>query len=333
MRHDFDIRKDMPVVTVITLTYNHAPYIRQCLDSILAQETNFPVQMIVHDDASTDGTVEIVREYAEKYPNVIVPILQKENQYSKGNGLAEFILPLVKGKYRASCEGDDYWIDPLKLKKQVRIMEEHPDTTLCGAVARIEAQGPLDGRLIKPKIMKDVYALRDVFSGTMFHTSTYLVRTDIRYPAGYTNVSYGDFFTRFVCALQGKLRCLPDIVSVYRFHGKGVYSGASSRQIADNQITLYTEVGKLLDDKQAKLIKRPLLLAKAQRCCALIEEGDRNSAIGIFRAIAFPLIFVSMLMFIILVLMIFLPALYRLARKMCRMALRREPHEDTGSNS
>ena len=84
------------------------------------QKTTFPIEIIIHDDASTDGTAKIVKEYADKYPDLIVPILQTENQYSQGIKPSQnFVFPRARGKYIAFCEGDDYWTDPYKLQKQV----------------------------------------------------------------------------------------------------------------------------------------------------------------------------------------------------------------------
>ena len=121
--------EDEPVmVSIRCITYNHAPYIRQCLDGFVMQKTNFRFQAVVHDDASTDGTTEIVREYAEKYPDIIIPMYEEENRWSKHDGtLLTCMLPLMTGKYWAECEGDDYWIDPYKLQKQVDFLETHPD--------------------------------------------------------------------------------------------------------------------------------------------------------------------------------------------------------------
>lgn len=114
--------KQAPVVSIISLTYNHAPYIRECMDGFLMQQTDFPYEVIIHDDASTDGTTDIVKEYVTKYPDIIKPILQTENQYSKHhdfNRIIQTCFEKCQGKYIAFCEGDDYWIDPLKLQKQV----------------------------------------------------------------------------------------------------------------------------------------------------------------------------------------------------------------------
>ena len=122
------------VVSIRCLTYNHAPYIRQCLDGFVMQKTNFRFEAIVHDDASTDGTQDIIREYEKKYPDIIKPIYEKENQYSKHDGSLGRIMNSAmspSSKYIAVCEGDDFWTDPYKLQKQVDYLETHPE---CGLV-------------------------------------------------------------------------------------------------------------------------------------------------------------------------------------------------------
>lgn len=116
------------VVTIHCLVFNHEPYLRQCLDGFVMQETNFKFEAIVHDDCSTDGSVTIINEYAEKYPSIIKPIIEKENQYSKNDGSLKRILnENTRGKYIAICEGDDYWTDPRKLQRQVDFLESHSD--------------------------------------------------------------------------------------------------------------------------------------------------------------------------------------------------------------
>lgn len=121
--------QDEPLmVTIRCITYNHEPYIRQCLDGFVMQKTNFRFEAIVHDDASTDGTATVIREYAEKYPDIIKPIYETENQYSKHDGSLRRIMDAhMHGKYIAMCEGDDYWTDPLKLQKQVDFLEMNPE--------------------------------------------------------------------------------------------------------------------------------------------------------------------------------------------------------------
>lgn len=119
-------------VSVICLTYNHEKYIRDALEGFVKQKTNFQFEVIIHDDASTDDTPNIIKEYEKKYPLIIKPIYQKENQYGKGiNVFEEFLLPKACGKYMALCEGDDFWIDENKLQKQYDVMENNINCGIC----------------------------------------------------------------------------------------------------------------------------------------------------------------------------------------------------------
>ncbi len=119
-------------VSILCLAFNHENYISDAIDGFLQQKTSFPIEIIINEDCSTDRTAEIIRQYAQKYPDVIKPIYHKENAYSQGINInAEYMLPLASGKYIALCDGDDYWIDPLKLQKQYDAMESNPSCQMC----------------------------------------------------------------------------------------------------------------------------------------------------------------------------------------------------------
>lgn len=119
-------------VSVICLTYNHQKYIRQCLESLVNQETDFNYEIIVHDDASTDNTADIVREFEKQYPEKMITIYQTENQYSKNVKITRnYIFPIVRGKYIAYCEGDDFWTDNHKLQIQFDAMEKNNKLRFC----------------------------------------------------------------------------------------------------------------------------------------------------------------------------------------------------------
>lgn len=121
------------LVSIFCVTYNHRPYIQQCLDSLLEQKTDFPFEVIIHDDASTDGTAEIIREYELRFPHIVVPILQKENQYSKGNHaiIASFMMCRARGEYICICEGDDYWCDLERLQRQTYFLKNNIKYGMC----------------------------------------------------------------------------------------------------------------------------------------------------------------------------------------------------------
>ncbi|HJV31902.1 MAG TPA: glycosyltransferase, partial [Bacillales bacterium] len=117
-----------PLVSICCLSYNHESFIRQCLEGFLMQKTDFPFEVLIHDDASTDKTADIIREYESENPDIIKPLYETENQWSKGRGGSkEFNFPRAKGKYIALCEGDDYWTDPYKLQKQVDFLEANQE--------------------------------------------------------------------------------------------------------------------------------------------------------------------------------------------------------------
>ena len=125
---------DTPLVSICCLTFNHEAFVRQCLDGFLMQKTDFEIEILIHDDASTDNTQSILREYESKYPDKIFPLYETENKYSNGyKGRMDIVFNYARarGKYIASCEGDDYWTDPQKLQKQVDFMESHPEYSVC----------------------------------------------------------------------------------------------------------------------------------------------------------------------------------------------------------
>ena len=125
------MKNDNILVSVVCDVYNHEPYLRQCFDGFVMQRTNFKFEVLVHDDASTDKSAEIIIEYTNKYPDIFKPIIQKENQYSKGVGIWKtYQFPRVKGKYVALCEGDDYWTDPLKMQKLYDVLENSHNVIL-----------------------------------------------------------------------------------------------------------------------------------------------------------------------------------------------------------
>ena len=169
-------------VTVIVLAYNHSQYIRKCIDGVLMQQTCFKFEILIHDDASSDGTADIIREYYELYPTIIKPIFQAENKYSKGIPIgANYLYPIAKGDYIAECEGDDYWIDPFKLQKQVDILDSH--SNLIAVVSNsiiVDNSGSIISTGINnivPGNVQGTYNLHDFFRNVhQYPTATILYR-------------------------------------------------------------------------------------------------------------------------------------------------------------
>ena len=206
-------------VSICCLTFNHENYIRQTLDGFLMQKTSFPFKILIHDDASTDNTVNILREYEKEYPNLFDILVQQKNQrsiYKTGIGI-RFNYPRAKGKYIAVCEGDDYWLDPLKLQKQVDFLENNLDYNLVGHRAKDSYN------VIRGIFEKDSFGFDDVyFRNLRIPTASFVFRNNIEFPDWSMKVYGGDRATIFLNAQKGKLKILPFIGSHYRIHENGV---------------------------------------------------------------------------------------------------------------
>ena len=211
-------------VSVLCATYNHEEYLHQTLDSFLNQKTDFPFEVLVNDDASTDGTGDIIREYAAKYPEIIRPFYQKENLYSRRINLYDMVFfPACRGEYIAVCEGDDYWNDPEKLQLQVNWLDAHPEYSACvhNSIGRFTDQP--DKVLFAQDGDRDI-PFEQVVQGMShaYHTSSILARREfILNPPDYRDVAYHQgYFTDYAVGvrlgLAGKVRFLDRCMSVYR---------------------------------------------------------------------------------------------------------------------
>ncbi len=206
-------------VIVRCMAFNHAETIRQCLDGIVMQKTDFPFVVLVHDDASTDGTAEIIKEYAERYPQLIRPMLEEENLYSKGI-LRETVDRECFGyKYIAICEGDDYWTDPEKLQKQVAFLEAHPDYSMCCTNAVILTdEGEKDWSISATDT--DLHIDNLIKRGGLYIATASIVhRGSIKenYPECCKQCKVGDHPLQIMCGLTGKVRYFSDKMVAYRF--------------------------------------------------------------------------------------------------------------------
>ena len=212
------------LVSIKCTFYNHEPYLRQCLDGFVMQKTNFRFEAIVHDDASTDGSAAIIREYAEKYPDIIKPIYETENQYSKHDGsLRRVMNAACHGKYIAICEGDDYWTDPLKLQKQVDVLESDPNVSMVyTAFKTVDTNGnfmlrPIYERYKKISFSGDVLC-QLINSGNFIMTLTTCIRRDVYENDIIKQSNIGlDYLLFLTAASMGKAVYLPQETGCYRY--------------------------------------------------------------------------------------------------------------------
>ncbi|MRT94809.1 glycosyltransferase [Ancylomarina sp. 16SWW S1-10-2] len=217
---------NMPIVTVACTTYNQEKYIAETIEGFLNQVTNFQIEIIIHDDASTDNTANIVVMFAKRYPKLIFPIFQKENQYSKGiKPWPNFVFPKAKGKYIALCEGDDFWTDPYKLQKQVDFLEANSDYGMVHTNYSVynESKKTLRSNSKKKIISGDVFRSL-IVSGNNIATLTVLARAElikkasmiINAPSLSNKWAMGDYPMWLSIAQQSKIAYLNDNTSVYR---------------------------------------------------------------------------------------------------------------------
>lgn len=220
-------KNETPLVSVYCMTYNQEKTIAQAIEGVVGQHTDFAFELIVHDDASTDGTARIVQEYAERYPAILRPIFQRENQFHNCNLIQTFIHPVSRGKYIAICEGDDFWNDPHKLQKQVDRMESDPSCTLCfHAVRQLDADGTtMDVRPLKTS--GEVPASLVIKRGGLFcPTVSLLFRRDVMdtWPDFRVMADVYDYPAQVLAASMGRVWYLDEIMATYRFASEGSWT-------------------------------------------------------------------------------------------------------------
>lgn len=274
MEHDI-------MVSINCVTYNHEKYIVAAIESFLMQKTNFAFEILIYDDASTDSTAKIIKEYQAKYPDVIKPIYQTENQYSKGVNVTYFNLNRVKGKYIANCEGDDFWVDPHKLQKQVDYMEMHPECTLCTHAAhKISPDNtPLRDSVRLNKGSK-IFTVEDVIGrgGGLFPTNSmlYPARFVQNRPAFCEKALATDYPLTIYLALNGTVYYIDAMMSSYRVNVQGSWTRRMKSSISmrvehyEKRIEMFNLLNEYTDYKYDNLIKKNI---NNYRFIMLFEQG------------------------------------------------------------
>ena len=222
------------MVSVVCVTYNHAAFIREALEGFVAQQAPWRIEVIVHDDASTDGTAEIVREYERRYPGLIRGVYQTENQFSQGVNISRtFLHPLIRGRYVALCEGDDYWTDPHKLEKQVAVLEALPGVDVCAHRALRTKGGKPHGYVAPARRERLIPVERVIRGGGKFvatasllcRREAYLRQTPMR------DILANDYSLQIQCSLRGGMYYLNDCMSVYRTDTPGSWSNLRRHRV------------------------------------------------------------------------------------------------------
>lgn len=222
---------ETPVVSVLMFVYNQAPYLKKAIRSVVGQRGDFPAEVIIHDDASTDGSREIIEHYAEKYPDLIIPILQDVNQMQQGiDFVSRFVSPRVTGKYTAYCEGDDYWTDAGKLALQIDILDRHPEYSgICHNCIVVDAFGNRKKPVSKfyPFRKDFVYTLRELTYEARMpgQTASVMIRSNLlgdmtdeeRKQFRQIRHCVGDRKRTLLMLLKGNVLCMSRTMSAYRY--------------------------------------------------------------------------------------------------------------------
>lgn len=240
--------------------YNHEPYLRDCLEGFVMQKTNFPFKAVVHDDCSTDSSAAIIREYAEKYPDIIEPIYETENLYSKRDGSLGRVMDAAcngRSKYFALCEGDDYWIDPYKLQKQVDYMDNHSECSMvCTKGDILTPSGFLpenETDQYKSDKSKDFFVLdvNDIIikGGAYIYTCSIMYRAGLRedFPEFLRKCLVGDYPLQVFAALKGEVCCINRKMVVYRCGQVGSWTHQNNLQYNKKSVKLWISVIRMLE--------------------------------------------------------------------------------------
>lgn len=253
----------LPLVCTRTMAFNHERYIRKCLDGILMQKTTFPVRVVVHDDASTDGTSKIIREYEERFPSIVKVVYQKENTYSKPDKYLrrKALRDLMVGKYIAPCEGDDYWTDPLKLQKQISYLENNPSFSGSFHAVTMEYQNRNKKKVIRHRGKSEIdlgYYLRNKI---FIATNSMVYRSDVveNIPDWAMNRFAFDFILKYLILIKGNFKYIDENMSTYRKGVPGSWSMLSltqeriDKEFLD-QITVLQKINELSEYKHNKAV-------------------------------------------------------------------------------
>ena len=216
---------NIPLVSICCVTYNHEKYIRQCLEGFVIQQTSFPFEILVHEDASTDNTASIVKEFESEYPHLFRCVYQSENQFLKQNTLTNILLPMSKGKYIALCEGDDYWTAPNKLQAQVDFLEANPDYSICFHKIQILKNNEIIDDYIT-KVPAEITDQTDLSNSNFIHTVSVVYRNIIKeMPVWFSRAMPGDYPLWLMLTVNNyKIKYLPVSMAVYRIHATGIWS-------------------------------------------------------------------------------------------------------------
>lgn len=239
------------LVSICCIAYNHEYYINKTIEGFLMQITNFRYEILIHDDASTDSTQKIIHAYKNQFPDTIKPIYQTENQFSRGVNALHIVSERAVGKYIAICEGDDYWVDPYKLQKQVDYMEVHPECSMCvHAAHQVDTRGNKLPFPVRPKHENSFFTVEEVIEGGggLFATNSILYRREHgnHMPEFYQMAPVQDYPLAITMAIKGKVYYLDEFMSAYRVGAVGSWTTQLFSDI-EKKKAHFDQISRMLD--------------------------------------------------------------------------------------
>ena len=267
-----------PKVSVSMITYNHEAYIAQAIESVLMQQCDFPFELVIGEDCSTDRTREIVRDYQEKYPDKIRLLLPETNLGMNRNFVQT--MQACHGTYIALLEGDDYWTSPEKLQKQVDYMDGHPESVACFHDAQIVNNIDNSSHLYSVVIIKSIYTLRDLLKSNPIPTCAIMFRNGLikSFPDWYYDLKMGDWPLHVMHAQYGNLAYINEVMAVYRMHSGGVWSQQTYVIQSQLIVAMLKKLESFLEPEYTPAIKSTVSIMNTEIFCASAASGQTSEA-------------------------------------------------------
>lgn len=281
------LRDAEPKVSVALITYGHEAFIAEAIDGVLMQDVDFPIELVIGEDCSPDGTREIILRYVERYPGLIR--LSEYEQNIGPNANFRTNLERCRGTYVALLDGDDYWKTEDKLSRQVALMDAHPDLSLCfHSAMAVYDDGSRPSKVVSPRGRRPVYRLADLCVWMGINNSTMLFRRSALpgFPDWFSTISFGDWSLQVILACRGDIGYIDDVMAVYRLHGGSVWIGSNPKQ--SEALRLNIEHLRIFQQHIAANQQAPFLRAQYRRYYelvhALLDEGNPEAARQAFDA-------------------------------------------------
>lgn len=260
-------------LSVLVITYNHEAYISQAIESFLMQKTNFPIEVVIGDDCSTDQTRNICLEYQKKYPEIIRLLNRDTNIGVVRNFIDTF--QRCKGKYIAICDGDDYWTDPLKLQKQVDFLETHSDYSACFHRVQIFNENSGEKSLSNQE-QKETSDFNDLAQGNFIQTLSCIFRNNLfsDFPEWFTSSPIPDYALNLINAQHGKIKFFEDVMGVYRINDGGTWGKNSAKYRVLNTLNVVNNCREFFYPKGSEQFDRQTYNLLTKLCYILLESKN-----------------------------------------------------------